>query len=43
MVKIKSNLKAVQDRQKFYAEKNKIVREFKVGEHVLLKVNPKKG
>ena len=42
MVKIKHNLKAAQDRQKIYANKNKIAREFKVGEHVLLKVNPEK-
>jgi hypothetical protein len=42
MVKIKQNLKATQDRQKSYADKNRTNREFKVGEHVLLKVNPKK-
>jgi hypothetical protein len=43
MVKIKQNLKETQDRQKSYADKNKTAREFKVGEHVLLKVNPKKS
>jgi hypothetical protein len=43
VVKIKQNLKAAQDRQKGYADKNKIAREFKVGEHVLLKVKPKKS
>ena len=42
VVKIKQNLKATQDRLKFYVDKNRTVREFKVGEHVLLKVNPKK-
>jgi hypothetical protein len=42
MVRIKKNLKASQDRQKIYADQNMIAREFKVGEHVLLKVNPKK-
>jgi hypothetical protein len=42
VVKIKKNLKATQDRQKVYADKNMTVREFKVGEHVLLKVKPKK-
>jgi hypothetical protein len=42
MVNIKRNLKASQDRQIFYADKNKTAREFKVGEHVLLKVKPKK-
>jgi hypothetical protein len=38
MLKIKQNLKASQDRQKIYADKNKIHREFKVGDHVFLKV-----
>jgi hypothetical protein len=42
MVKIKQNLKASQDRQKVYADKNKTTREFKVREHVPLKVKPKK-
>jgi hypothetical protein len=42
VVKIKQNLKASQDRHKFYADKNMTTREFKVGEHVLLKVNPEK-
>jgi hypothetical protein len=43
VVKIKQNLKAAQDRQKVYADKNKTTREFKVGEHVLLKVKPRKS
>jgi hypothetical protein len=43
MVKIKKNLKATQDRQKVYADKNRTSREFKVGENVLLKVKPKKS
>jgi hypothetical protein len=38
MIKIKQNLKATQDRQKNYADKNKTHREFKVGDHVFLKV-----
>ena len=42
VVKIKKNLKAAQDRHKVYVDKNKKTREFKVGEHVLLKVKPKK-
>jgi hypothetical protein len=42
VVKIKHNLKAAQDRHKFYVDKNKTSREFKVGYHLLLKVNPKK-
>jgi hypothetical protein len=31
VVKIKQDLKATQDRHKVYADKNRIVREFKVG------------
>jgi hypothetical protein len=42
MVKIKQNLKATQDRKKSYADKSRTTREFKVGEHVFLKVKPKK-
>jgi hypothetical protein len=42
MVRIKKNLKAAQDRQQIYADKNMTSREFKVGEHVILKVKPKK-
>jgi hypothetical protein len=38
MLKIKKNLKASQDRQKSYADKNRTHREFKVGDHVFLKV-----
>jgi hypothetical protein len=38
MIKIKKNLKVSQDRQKSYADKNRSHREFKVGDHVFLKV-----
>jgi hypothetical protein len=38
MIKIKQNLKASQDRHKSYADKNRIHKEFKVGDHVFLKV-----
>jgi hypothetical protein len=38
MLKINQNLKATQDRQKSYVDKNKIHREFKVGDHVFLKL-----
>jgi hypothetical protein len=38
MIKIKQNLKAAQDRQKIYADKGRTQREFKVGDHVFLKV-----
>jgi hypothetical protein len=38
MIKIKKNLKDAQDRQKCYANKNITHIEFKVGDHVFLKV-----
>jgi hypothetical protein len=42
MVRIKLNLKAAEYRHKIYANKNRIGREFKVGEDVILKVKPNK-
>jgi hypothetical protein len=38
MVKIRQNLKATQDRQKSCTDKGKTHKEFKVGDHVFLKV-----
>jgi hypothetical protein len=38
MIKIKKNLKVAQDRKKIYVDKDKTHREFKVGDHVFLKV-----
>ena len=38
MLKIKQNLKAAQDKQKSYADKNITHKEFKVCDHVFLKV-----
>jgi hypothetical protein len=38
MIKIKKNFKAAQDRKKSYDDKNRTHREFKVGDHVFLKV-----
>jgi hypothetical protein len=43
MVKIKHNLKATYDKEKCYANKGRIPMEFKVGEHVFLKVKPNKS
>jgi hypothetical protein len=43
MIKIKQNLKVAQDRQKSYADKGKTHREFKVGDHVFLKVKANKS
>jgi hypothetical protein len=42
-LEIKQNLKATQDRQKSYADKNRTHREFKVGDHVFLKVKANKS
>jgi hypothetical protein len=38
MLKIKQNLKVAQDRKKSYADKNRTHEDFKVGDHVFLKV-----
>jgi len=42
VVKIRHNLNVAQDRQKSYANMKKVHREFKVGEHVYLRVKPMK-
>jgi hypothetical protein len=43
MIKIKQNLKDYQDRRKSYADKGRNHREFKVGDHVFLKVKANKS
>ena len=43
VVKIGYNLKAVQDRQKIYANKHRVNKEFSVGDHVYLRVREKKS
>ena len=43
VVKIRQNLKAAQDRQKSYADKHRVNREFSVGDHVYLRVRAKKS
>jgi hypothetical protein len=43
MVKIRQNLKVAQDRQKSYADSKRTHREFKVGDHVYLRVKPKRS
>ena len=43
VVKIKQNLKAAQDRQKIYANKHRVNREFSVGDHVYLRVRENKS
>ena len=42
VVKIKKNLKATQDRQKIYANKHRVNRDFSVGDHVYLRVRERK-
>jgi hypothetical protein len=42
MVNIMKNLKVTQDRKTSYADKSRKYREFKVGEHVFLKVKAKR-
>ena len=43
VVKIRQNLKAVQDRHKSYADKHRVNREFSVGDHVYLRVRARKS
>ena len=43
MLKIKQNLKVVQERKKSYVDKNKTHKDFKVGDHVFLKVKANKS
>jgi hypothetical protein len=43
MMKIKHNLKFTQDRKKSYVDKGGTDREFKVGDHVFLKVKSKRS
>jgi hypothetical protein len=43
MVKIRHNLKDAQDRQKRCIDKGRIHREFKVGDHVFLKVKSRRS
>ena len=43
VIQIKQNLKIAQDRQKSYANRKRTIREFKTGDHVYLRVRPKKS
>jgi hypothetical protein len=43
MSKLNNNLKVSQDRQKIYVDKGRIHKEFKVGDHVFLKVKANKS
>ena len=43
VVKIRQNLKTARDRQKSYANKHRVNREFSVGDHFYLRVREKKS
>jgi hypothetical protein len=43
LLKLGKNLKVAQDREKNYADKNRVHREFHVGDHVFLQVKPRKS
>jgi hypothetical protein len=43
VIQIKQNMKTAQDRQKSYVNRKKTPREFKIGDHVYLKVRPRKS
>jgi hypothetical protein len=43
VIQIRYNLKIAQDRQKSYADKKITPREFKAGDHVYLRVRPRRS
>jgi ribosomal protein L21E len=43
VVKIKQNLKVAQKRKKSHADNKRTHKEFKVGDHVYIRVNPKRS
>jgi hypothetical protein len=43
VTQIKQNLKVAQNRQKSYADQKRTPREFQVGDHVYLRINPKRS
>jgi hypothetical protein len=43
VIHIKQNLKIAQDRQKSYADRKRTPREFKTGDHIYLRVKPRKS
>jgi hypothetical protein len=42
VTQIKQNLKIAQNRQKSYADQKRTPREFKMGDHVYLRINPRR-
>jgi hypothetical protein len=43
VLQIKQNLKTTQDRQKSYTDRKRAHREFKTGDHVYLRIRPRKS
>ena len=43
VAKTRKNLKAAQDRQKSYADKHRVHKEFSIGDHVYHRVSPRKS
>jgi hypothetical protein len=43
VIHIKKNMKTAQDRKKSYADRKRTPREFKIGDHVYLKIRPRKS
>jgi hypothetical protein len=43
VTQIKQNLKVVQNRQKRYADQKRTPREFQTGDHVYLRIKPKRS
>ena len=43
VVKMRKKMKATQNRQKSYVDKHRVQREFNVGDHVYLRVRPRKS
>ena len=43
VIQIKQNLKVTQNRQKSYVDRKRTPREFKIGDHIYLKVRPRKS
>jgi hypothetical protein len=43
VIQIKQNLKVALNRQKIYVDRKRTLREFKMGDHVYLRVRPRKS
>ena len=43
VIRIKQNMKIARDRQKSYSNRKRTPREFKIGDHVYLRIRPRKS